>query len=495
MPSTARSAFAAALLAPVALPMALAQDRNFGVGDSLALDQPRVAVGFEDPATGELFPAGLDFGFTMIADTGASGYLLSKGAHTDIFAGKTLQYPLQPGVYLEQGVGGFEPVRITAPLDATISDFGGITGTGGGSFVKSGVAGIAAPNLDLGSFDGIVGMPGMLGRGVHIDLSTMTPDNPATGSMDYIHVDLQPSFTSANTGPTDDVHRFQFSKFPIDPGAGQLPGAPTPSSSDLPLLGGVSIDGVAANKPFLFDTGAQLTMISSDFAERVGIDLDDPNLEYDLLEVGGVGGTTVVPIVRIPSFALATMEGYDLEFTAGTAPDGTQDIIVGIIDIPGLEVDGILGFNFFTTGYLNPLLASLEGNAAGAADGAFLEMLFDFTGDDWTMELVENPLYREGLLTAQPETVQGLGELTPLAGTALPGPGVDPAELAATLELLGFTPEEIAAILADLSSPLGTGLTTQALFAWPAFAVPEPSAAAMLLATAASLTLRPRRRA
>jgi hypothetical protein len=88
------------------------------------------------------------------------------------------------------------------------------------------------------------------------------------------------------------------------------------------------------NKTFLFDTGAQLSVISTEMALGLGLDLGNPE---DEIEVQGASG-----IVSIPGF---TVEKLQLPRTDG----GTIDFLnvpVYVLDI-GEGLDGILGMNLF----------------------------------------------------------------------------------------------------------------------------------------------------
>ncbi|MEX2388397.1 MAG: aspartyl protease family protein [Phycisphaeraceae bacterium] len=456
---------------------------ELGLIDSLSIDQPRVAAGFLDPLTLDRYPTTDGSGFTMLLDTGASGYLLAMGAHQDYLgwldgSAGALTYPIA-GQYAEQGVGGFELMDITTPMDATISSYLGMSGVlddlglGGGSgtqpgniatFDRPGVQALVAPNLNIGSFDGIIGMPGMNGTGVIINMSSITGASMDTGigdsvdMFDYIHVGFTDNMPNRLASHADKpVHSFEFERFSFDHTSGQIgDDGPIPTHDDLPLLSGVGVGhGEAYTQgTYLFDTGAQLSMISGDVARSLGIDPDDAS--HETLLVGGVGGEVEIPIVLLDRFTLDTAMGGDGQFDRLAF----DDVVVGIIDIPGLPVDGILGFNAFTTGYLNPILAALSGDPTygdADADGAFLEMMLDFTDEQWAMHLVENENYTPTSLVVE--------DLDDMNALSLPFFGQD--------------------------ASLGTGLDNMALFGWPAFTVPEPGT--MVLVAGGALVLLRRR--
>lgn len=457
-----RMAIAVLLLAGAGL--AHADVFDLGTGDSFAIDQPRVTVQFGYPSASptQFFPDG--YGFTMILDTGASGYLLAAGAHQDLFGEPLPPYPIA-GNYFEQGVGGFEPVQVTHPMQATISAFLGledILGSGGtppggvGTVIDPDARAVAAPLLNIGSFDGIIGMPAMANNAVVIDLAAMSSGE---FGFDYIHAGFTGNVDGYLTPPPANaaVHTFNFSKFVVDASLGQDGGdGPLPSTQNLPVLGGVGLTsgGLTSNNgSFLFDTGAQITMISREKALALGI---DPDAAQEFITVGGVGGEIEVPLVKLDTITLNTANGIDSLVL--------HDIAVGIIDIPGLPVDGILGFNAFTTGYLPLVLAGLGveiGGVTSGAHGAFLEMVLDFIDetddgidDPWQMRLVRNTDYVP--LTLEEE------DLDPQALVVFPG---------------------------------GTGLNGLTLFAWPGVAVNEiPEPATGLLLAFVGVAVMPRRR-
>ena len=415
---------------------------NFGTGDSIALDQMRVVAAFESP-DGVVRPAP-GTGYTMIADTGATGILIGARGHLDFSTAESFTYD-SDAAYREQGVAGFEAVDLTVPHDVTVSSLAGLFGGGDppgsvDAFVLEDQRMLAAPDLELGSFAGIVGMPGMEGRVVVVDIGNMTPDQSGE-SFDVIAAGFDTTLPAApGTGAT---HTFHFDRLSFDPAAGSInPGDPLPSFADLPTLEvGTGRGATDLTGDFLFDTGAQLSMITGATAQGLGlnIDLDDPDNDVlDFLPVGGVGGQTEIPIVSIDRLSLNSNEGNELIF---------EDLAVGVLDIEGLPVDGILGFNPFTTGYLDPILAAIADPASDEArkDGAFVEMALDFTDDEqWMMRLTQNPDFLSG------ENVE---------------------------------------IVDDQFFVLDN----QALFAWPAFQVPEPNTALALLVLA-GLTVTRRRR-
>lgn len=91
---------------------------------------------------------------------------------------------------------------------------------------------------------------------------------------------------------------------------------------------------ILSGKDFLFDTGAQLSIISTATALELGIDLAHPETS---IAVQGVGGSLEVPGFTLKQLDVPTVTGDKLIFT---------NVPVYVLDVaPG--IDGILGMNLF----------------------------------------------------------------------------------------------------------------------------------------------------
>lgn len=89
---------------------------------------------------------------------------------------------------------------------------------------------------------------------------------------------------------------------------------------------------------FIFDTGAQVTVIGTSVAARLGLNPSDPNFEVEILDI--TGAVTIVPGFYIDSIEIPAL-GQWLSFT--NAP-------VVMLDIASPEegfLDGIIGMNLF----------------------------------------------------------------------------------------------------------------------------------------------------
>jgi hypothetical protein len=88
------------------------------------------------------------------------------------------------------------------------------------------------------------------------------------------------------------------------------------------------------NKTFLFDTGAQLSIISTEMALGLGLDLNNPE---DEVEVQGASGTVAIPGFTVDKLQLPRTDGGTIDFL---------NVPVYVLDI-GEGLDGILGMNLF----------------------------------------------------------------------------------------------------------------------------------------------------
>jgi hypothetical protein len=117
----------------------------------------------------------------------------------------------------------------------------------------------------------------------------------------------------------------------LNPG-NQVTETPTPEQTSVGLT---EHSATVSGQTFLFDTGAQVTLISTATARALGFDLSHPDY---LGSVSGVGGNVQVPGYTLDELDLPTKDGGLLRFTH--AP-------VYVLDVSG--ADGILGMNLFNT--------------------------------------------------------------------------------------------------------------------------------------------------
>jgi hypothetical protein len=351
--------------------IASAQPQIVMPGDDIAVEQPRIIFGLEDPANpGELFGPTL-FNIALL-DTGANGILLAQLSYFDdeIFDFNPNFYPVAHRSdgsaiqYEELGVAGLEFFDVLEPFHLNwVGDDGDVK-------VIENARILGAPALDAGSYAAVLGMPLMTGRVTRLDLRPVA-------QLEFMGV----YFGSSLPAPTSHTYTVNLSILPPEFPGQEEPTDPLPTYSGVPLLNIVtSAKGNSTASQVLLDTGAQNSIISVDAAEAMGLilDPDDPNTDVlGFLEVGGIGGSVDMPIVQLDRLVLPTNEGTELVFT---------NVQVGVLDIPGLG--GVMGMNILTTGYDDIVL--------GGADleyGAFGDIFLDFTGGTGVLRFDMNPAF------------------------------------------------------------------------------------------------------
>lgn len=122
----------------------------------------------------------------------------------------------------------------------------------------------------------------------------------------------------------------------------------TLTESFNPVVGGVDLKNTVGGAPltvndqaFLFDTGAQLTIISTAIAEGLGLDLANPEFTID---VGGAGGTVSVGGFTISELMLPRDDDND-----GVVEDTLVFTQAPVFVLDLGHFDGIIGMNLFNT--------------------------------------------------------------------------------------------------------------------------------------------------
>jgi hypothetical protein len=139
---------------------------------------------------------------------------------------------------------------------------------------------------------------------------------PASGTTDPVRIPLALIGSDNHTNPGNDISE-----------------SPIPVQNDVSVSSGsVSI----ANQRFLFDTGAQISVISTALATTLGLDLSNPAFTAT---VNGVSGPTTLKGYVLSSLSMPQSGGGTLLF---------QNVPVFVLDA-GSGLGGILGMNLFNT--------------------------------------------------------------------------------------------------------------------------------------------------
>jgi hypothetical protein len=344
-----------------------------GPADSIAIDQPRVTFRLEDPNT--LEQPGPNLFDQALLDTGANGLLMAMAgyAYSDPYNIETR--PDGSTVYYEEiGVAGTELLEVFKPYNVYFA------GSDGEAIPIPGARMFGSPAADLGGLAGIIGMPAMASRVVHMDLRPLA-------NLDLMGV----TFGTSRLPPTATSYTVALPMLPYQHTGQQEPGDPLPTFADLPMVGGVQHvgKGQVRSLDILLDTGAQLTILSAARLAEMGyvLDFNDPGTDYldidgdglvtpdDVLEVGGLGGSTLMPFVMLDELRVPTMEGATLTLT---------NVEVGVLDVAGL--DGVFGMNLLTSGWFDSVLG-------GTGEyGYYLDIDLDFTNPSLgMMQINVNP--------------------------------------------------------------------------------------------------------
>jgi hypothetical protein len=166
----------------------------------------------------------------------------------------------------------------------------------------------------------------------------------------------------------------------------------------------VGADDLDATGSFLLDTGAAISFISTEMGVAIGLDtngdgeLGNGDERFDsTIPIGGIGGTTEVPIFHIDRFTVPTEQGVDLVWNL------EQSLSVAIVDIDP-SIDGVLGADLLTSGWFTLFGEEEEDSQPGPLQ----QIHFDFRqsyqeGDPGTMYFDLTPEFD----VVQPDEISG----------------------------------------------------------------------------------------
>jgi hypothetical protein len=357
--------------------------------------------------------SGVDHQMFGIYDTGASVISISVDDQSGFFLDLETPPPipiLQPGGAAAQGIGGdlvgdvSKPGTILADgLHAFTLDLSDIFNMN--PLIDTSHA-ISVPNIQtfVGTASGSASLPSITGTPIH-----------STGMVSK--VDMQGYKLDFGDGLVFGIPDLKF----VAPKTTDavLPGTsftPTPVRIPLQLLGennyahpGNSVtsgpnpvqNSVALNqgtnaisgKTFLFDTGAQMTIISTKVAAALGLDLNAPATTID---VQGAAGNSV----SVPGYIIDSLELPRLDQNNAPISDKLKitNVPVFVLDLGVDGLDGILGMNLWNTA---------EGLLYDPSDPnhAYVDMTFD---NDPNRALTQSDLEEElALLSASGFSVFG----------------------------------------------------------------------------------------
>lgn len=316
---------------------------NLGPKPSFGLFQPRVTVDISSEQGGTSFGPSTN---TFLLDTAANGLVIFPPATQELVDNGLVN----EGTYEEAGVSGTSIFQVSAPYHLTFAGTGGPTQHLSEARFMSGAN--AVDPTGLMGLNGIVGMPGMVGKVTSID--NRTREGAPSLSMGVSFSDSIPSTST---------HRLSipFTQTVFEPEGEE---GPFPSwSSALPT---VTLNGFNGEKesstPIVFDTGAQLTIISEAYAHSLGLDANGNGDFTDeataTVPISGATGQIEAPVLVVDRMSLPTDQGYELSWTSA-------EVIV--LDIHP-KIAGVLGSDFLSDdGGLD--LSFLGGGGSGGLGG------------------------------------------------------------------------------------------------------------------------------
>ncbi len=284
-----------------------------------------------------------------IFDTGASAITFSPADQ------EYMQIPIAyPGGAIAGGIGGIITGDISAP--GTVFADGIHLLDEFFDFTLDPDAAAAAPGVQafVGTLDGSPHLPTITGTPI-LNSSASHPNGLAAKiNMQGFILDL--GFGDDLTFPLPDLHFVEPGTVPemsadstepvyvpldffggdnhTNPGD-QITETQSPTQNDVSLVYQDAALGVGGMN-FLFDTGAQLSIVSTSLALQLGIDLDHPETT---IAVQGVGGAMEIPGYTFDELVLPTTDGGTITFT---------NVPIFVLDVAP-DLDGILGMNLFGT--------------------------------------------------------------------------------------------------------------------------------------------------
>lgn len=358
---------------------------DVGPSDNVAWDQPRVTVQLltEDfpgnvspPANGIVGPNTVNL---WLLDTGANTTLAFQTAVEDMQQSEPVYQT--DAKFLELGVGGFQEFDISASY---AFDFAGTKTNERVRLTDTRIISDPTRDVSIAGPYGIAGMPLMTERVTSLDFTPWLDLSDFNFLMETDFSDTVPE----PWRPADDLTgeraavRYTVSvdnRISFDPQHGLdlagNPDAAPPMWADVPFLTGeLKNNDLVTSGNLLFDTGAQVSILSSQMAFDLGLDSNqDGELnEMDAAfarneQVTGVGGLTNTPVFLIDEVHIPTDQGPDLVWT------DLQWLILDIYD----GIDGVFGFDNMTSGWIENF--GVPGNA-----GYLLQSHLDFRGYETT---------------------------------------------------------------------------------------------------------------
>jgi hypothetical protein len=316
-----------------------AEPNNFNIDGTFeaALDLPRILFILNREPNGP--PLEVEGNFELnyaFLDTGASGILLS------LETAESMGIAVEPNAqFVDTGVAGEEYFDVSEPLYIGTADYSAPDPYDLNIYTLAGPwrFQIKQTYAELDPVD-VLGIPVMAGK-------TAILDPAATNNLEYFSADIKEPNDPA-IPQVDFKIALRFEKYIIPEDSRNIP--PLPVLAYNPVIDNVTVEynSITSTGSWLFDTGAMVSTISVAQGVELGLtDADgEPIVTPDFyVDVGGIGGSVLIPGFQIDNLIIPTLCGYNLVFN--NARITVHDI--GVFDETTGELiilDGIFGSNF-----------------------------------------------------------------------------------------------------------------------------------------------------
>ena len=321
----------------------------------------------------EIGPYGSGFGIypynSWLLDTGANSAVVLSDAAEDMLSNGMIN----EGLYHEQGVAGYSELYISAAyqmlVTGTTGDVVTLPQADNSVRIMNNEMISVGGDAELGGISGIIGMPAMIDRVTTLDFSSWLG---ITDILELLLATADVKFPTSGEGtpllPSGNGHRYSISvdtRRLYSPEDGlppdSPPDAPLPVWAPIPFMTAVAHAHDGQGNPtsytgdFLFDTGAQMSLLTREMAFALGLDADGSGtFQEEMLmsmPVGGIGGTVEAEILLIDKIHLPTDQGIDLVWAPLSPEDGGLQILVlpeGATPLPF----SVFGIDFVTGGLI-----------------------------------------------------------------------------------------------------------------------------------------------
>ena len=297
-------------------------------------------------------------------DTGASGVLLSRETAEQL--GVVIE---QGAKFVDIGIGGEEYFDVSEPLYIGLADFEEMGSNEPDEYKLAGPMRFQVKQVTAGLMIGavdVVGMPALEGR-------ILVLDSGATNDLGYFAASIKER-GDESIPVSDIVVSFRYENFLYANNPKNV--RPLPAMSYNPVIDNIEIrnNGRSSKGNWLFDTGATVSLISTEQARKLGLMGEDGDVKREpdfSVPMGGVGA-----MIEVAGFEIDSMR----------VPTGAGDAVVfkkarlGVCDIRYFDeekgefvvLDGVFGSNFLCAS------AKMEGFLPGdISETAFDKIVID----------------------------------------------------------------------------------------------------------------------